>query len=187
MDYERNLDVRKLQCLEQWEISYVQNLWKGSLMTIYILVLLSALSGEAKADYKDTAARVSDYTLIGNGAAAIYVAAKHQSWRGVGGFALGLGSQWIVNNAVKHREQSPRPNGVNNLNWWSGHTASSMVATTVICSYEPGAPCVASAVGTVVVAAGRVVSLNHTIGAVSFAIIPGYFHGKMGVSLAGEF
>jgi hypothetical protein len=152
-----------------------------------IALLLALLTLPANANYRDTASTVSDYTLIGNGAAAFYVAAKHQSWRGVAGVALGAGSQWIVNNAVKHRELSPRPNGKDNLNFWSGHTASSMVATTVICTYEPGAPCVASAIGTVVVAAGRVVSLNHTIGAVSFAIIPGYFHGKMGIGLSGEF
>lgn len=154
-------------------------------MIYAILIMLFSTQGHA--DYKDTAARVSDYTLIGNGAAAVFVAAKHDSWRGVGGFALGLGSQWIVNRAVKHEVQSPRPSGKDLLNFWSGHTASSMVATTVICSYEPGAPCVASAVGTVVVAAGRVVSLNHTISAVTFAIIPGYFHGKMGLGLVGEF
>lgn len=128
-----------------------------------------------KWDDVETPATISDYTL---GALVVSSIAVQKDWEHRGAAAAGIASSVAVNQAVKHLVGRMRPDGSENVSFYSGHTSTAFAAASATCLKKADALCYSSLALAASVGYLRMAANKHWLSDVVVGAGVGYAFGR---------
>lgn len=141
-----------------------------------------------KADDTSTAARMSDVAVTAGTVVSLgHIQLEGKSWRRTGAAAATLAVNAGINQLVKHLVGRTRPDGSEDVSFYSGHSSQAAGSAGVNCAFKEGPICYGLMANALFVGVNRGRADKHWASDIAVGLLEGWVAGRYGVQLTKEF
>jgi len=116
-----------------------------------------------------------------------HIQLEGKSWRRTGAAAATLAVNAGLNQIVKHIVGRMRPDGSENVSFYSGHSSQAAGSAGVNCAFKEGPICYGLMANALFVGVNRGRADKHWASDITVGLIEGWVAGRYGVQLTKEF